>query len=108
VGGRRGDGEGYGDDAMLEAAERAAQLLDEGGLAGAETWHRMILNAIERQVLGGGIEDCTECSPGTRPQAAGISNPAEKIGCHMGAAPIVAGLLSADVDEDSSFPCRPC
>ena len=37
----------YGDDAMLEAAERADQLLDEGDMAGAETWHR-ILNAIER------------------------------------------------------------
>jgi hypothetical protein len=34
-------------DAMLEAAERADQLLDEGDMAGAETWHRM-LNAIER------------------------------------------------------------
>ena len=38
---------GYGDDAMHEAAERADQLLDEGDMAGAETWHR-ILNAIER------------------------------------------------------------
>jgi triphosphoribosyl-dephospho-CoA synthetase len=37
----------YGDDAMLEAAERADQLLDEGDMAGAETWH-WILNAIER------------------------------------------------------------
>jgi hypothetical protein len=38
----------YGDDAMIEAAERADQLLDEGDMAGAETtWHR-ILNAIER------------------------------------------------------------
>jgi triphosphoribosyl-dephospho-CoA synthetase len=37
----------YGDDAMLEASERADQLLDEGDMAGAETWHR-ILNAIER------------------------------------------------------------
>jgi len=37
----------YGDDAMHEAAERADQLLDEGDMAGAETWHR-ILNAIER------------------------------------------------------------
>ena len=37
----------YGDDAMLEASERADQLLDEGNMAGAETWHR-ILNAIER------------------------------------------------------------
>jgi hypothetical protein len=37
----------YGEDAMLEAAERADQLLDEGDMAGAETWHR-ILNAIER------------------------------------------------------------
>ena len=37
----------YGDDAMLEAAERADQLLDEGDLAGAATWHR-ILDAIER------------------------------------------------------------
>ena len=27
----------YGDDAMLEAAERADQLLDEGDLAGAAT-----------------------------------------------------------------------
>jgi hypothetical protein len=32
---------------MIEAAERADQLLDEGDMAGAETWHR-ILNAIER------------------------------------------------------------
>lgn len=38
----------YGADAMLDAAERADQLLDEGDMAGAETWHRMILNAIER------------------------------------------------------------
>jgi len=37
----------YKDDAMLEAADRADQLLDEGDMAGAETWHR-ILNAIER------------------------------------------------------------
>ena len=37
----------YGDDAMLEAAERADKLLDEGDMAGAETWHR-ILKAIER------------------------------------------------------------
>jgi hypothetical protein len=37
----------YGDDAMLEASARADQLLDEGDMAGAETWHR-ILNAIER------------------------------------------------------------
>ena len=37
----------YGDDAMLEAAQRADQMLDEGDMAGAETWHR-ILNAIQR------------------------------------------------------------
>ena len=37
----------YGDDVMLEASERADQLLEEGDVAGAETWHR-ILNAIER------------------------------------------------------------
>jgi hypothetical protein len=37
----------YGDDALLEAAERADQPLDEGDMVGAETWHR-ILNAIER------------------------------------------------------------
>jgi hypothetical protein len=37
----------YGDDAMLEAAERADQLLDEGDMAGAETWHRILI-AIER------------------------------------------------------------
>ena len=36
-----------GDDATMEAAERADQLLDEGDMAGAETWH-WILNAIER------------------------------------------------------------
>jgi len=34
----------YGDDAMLEALERADQLLDEGNTAGAETWQR-IFNA---------------------------------------------------------------
>jgi hypothetical protein len=32
---------------MLEASERADQLLDEGDMAGAETWH-WILNATER------------------------------------------------------------
>jgi hypothetical protein len=37
----------YKEDAMLEASARADQLLDEGDMAGAETWHR-ILNAIER------------------------------------------------------------
>jgi hypothetical protein len=30
-----------------DPASRADQLLDEGDMAGAETWHR-ILNAIER------------------------------------------------------------
>jgi hypothetical protein len=40
----------YGDDAMLEAAQRADQLLDEGDMAGAETWH-WILNAVERPAL---------------------------------------------------------
>ncbi len=32
---------------MRETTVRADQLLDEGDMAGAETWHR-ILNAIER------------------------------------------------------------
>ena len=32
---------------MLEASAPADQLLDEGDMAGAETWHR-IPNAIER------------------------------------------------------------
>jgi hypothetical protein len=40
-------GKRYGDDAMFEAAARADQLLDEGDMAGAEAWHR-ILNAVER------------------------------------------------------------
>ncbi len=40
----------YGDDVMLEAAQRADQLLDEGDMAGAETWH-WILNAVERPAL---------------------------------------------------------
>ena len=44
------------DDAVLEAAERADQLLDEGDMAGAETWHR-ILNAYRP---GGGTEGCIE------------------------------------------------
>jgi hypothetical protein len=37
----------FGDDAMLEAAERVDQRLDEGDIAGCGTWHR-ILDAIER------------------------------------------------------------
>jgi hypothetical protein len=37
----------YGDAAMIEAAQRADELLDAGDMAGCETWHR-ILNAIER------------------------------------------------------------
>jgi Family of unknown function (DUF6961) len=56
----------YGDDAMLEAAERADQLLDEGDTAGAETWHR-ILNAIERlqaRVPAEGEKVGLNCSPG--------------------------------------------
>jgi hypothetical protein len=32
----------YGDDAMLEAAARADQLLEEDDMAGAETWHRIL------------------------------------------------------------------
>ena len=37
----------YKADAMLEAAQRADQLLAEGDMAGADTWHR-ILDCIER------------------------------------------------------------
>ena len=37
----------YKADAMLEAAARADQLLEEGDWQGAPTWHR-ILDAIER------------------------------------------------------------
>ena len=37
----------YGVVAILEAAARANQLLEEGDPAGAATWHR-ILDAIER------------------------------------------------------------
>jgi len=37
----------YGDDAMLEAAARADQLLEDGDWQSALTWHR-ILDAIER------------------------------------------------------------
>jgi hypothetical protein len=37
----------YGADAMLEAAARADKLLEDGDMAGASVWHR-ILNAIER------------------------------------------------------------
>jgi hypothetical protein len=37
----------YGDAAMLEAAERADQLLEEGDPLAAANWHR-ILDAIER------------------------------------------------------------
>ena len=37
----------YGDDAIIEASQRADQILDEGDMAGAETWHR-ILNAFKR------------------------------------------------------------
>jgi hypothetical protein len=50
----------YGDDAMLEVSARADQLLDEGDMAGAETWRR-ILNAIEllhAKAAGRGAE-CT-------------------------------------------------
>jgi hypothetical protein len=37
----------YGDDAMLEATQRAGQLLEDGDLVAAANWHR-ILNALER------------------------------------------------------------
>jgi hypothetical protein len=32
----------YKNDVMLEASERANQLLDEDDMAGAETWHRIL------------------------------------------------------------------
>jgi hypothetical protein len=41
---------------MLEASERADQMLDEGDIAGAETWHR-ILNAVERLQAKAPAED---------------------------------------------------
>jgi hypothetical protein len=37
----------YGDEAMREAEARAEQFQEDGDMAGAETWHR-ILNAVER------------------------------------------------------------
>jgi hypothetical protein len=37
----------YGDDAMLEAAARADQLMADGDMPGCTTWHQ-ILDAIER------------------------------------------------------------
>jgi len=37
----------YRDDAMQEAAARAGQLHEDGDMAGAAVWHR-ILDAIER------------------------------------------------------------
>jgi hypothetical protein len=37
----------YGADAMLEASERADQLLEDGDPVAAANWHR-ILDAIER------------------------------------------------------------
>jgi hypothetical protein len=37
----------YGDDAMLEASERADQLLEEGDMAGAETWHRALNERLQ-------------------------------------------------------------
>ena len=37
----------YGADVMHEAAARADQLIEEGDMAGAVIWHR-ILDAIER------------------------------------------------------------
>jgi hypothetical protein len=40
----------YAADAMLEAAARADQLLEDGDWQAAETWHR-ILNAIKRSRL---------------------------------------------------------
>jgi hypothetical protein len=44
---------------MLEAAQRADQLLDEGDLAGAETWHRILKTRLsgcrlKRRRRGGG------------------------------------------------------
>jgi hypothetical protein len=52
----------YGEDAMLEASMRADQLLEEGDMAGAETWHR-ILNAIEKLARSSELEDRRKCVP---------------------------------------------
>jgi hypothetical protein len=58
----------YGDDAMLEASELADQLLDEGDMAGAETWHR-ILNAIGRLQAKVPVgERCNDCPARPRRQ----------------------------------------
>jgi hypothetical protein len=54
---------------MPEAAERADQLLDEGDMAGAETWHR-ILNATER--LQAKAPAAGEKVPGRRPASEAV------------------------------------
>jgi len=56
----------YGDDAMLEAAARADQLMDEGDMAGCTTWQR-ILDAIERlqaKAPAGTLASIAELLPG--------------------------------------------
>jgi hypothetical protein len=50
----------YGDNAMLEASQRADRLLEDDDLAGAETWHR-ILYAIERLQAKAPAEGCPLC-----------------------------------------------
>jgi len=68
----------YGDDAMLEASQRADQLLDEGDMAGAETWHRMA-RASRNTIRCAGepqarrnhprARDVAETAPSSRPLA---------------------------------------
>jgi hypothetical protein len=58
---------GHRDDAMLEAAERADRLLDEGDMAGAETWHR-ILSATEPAAgKGAGVPAVSDGRKSNRP-----------------------------------------
>ena len=61
----------YGDDALLEAAERADQMLEEGDMAGAETWHPdpQRDRAATSQGAGGGGEGALDLVYGIAPAA---------------------------------------
>jgi hypothetical protein len=71
----------YGEDAMLEAAERADLLLDEGDMAGAETWRRWTVQFRTDSTLEAGTSD--RILPGQRacPRAPWPRDLAMKFNC---------------------------
>jgi hypothetical protein len=62
----------YGDDAMLEASERADQLLDDGDMVGAETPVRAC-SVLRGEVAGASPSMMTPTRPEAHPRPASLT-----------------------------------